>query len=163
MRRRKQDPQQETKQYTEHTENAPVITFAFLSVNLTDATGANFLAWLATAARLPSEQQDLWKRAEDFFKGVMGCMGPLIKVHGDLQPAASYVILAPRVKLHRDMVLAAEEFVTACSSFKTLQVELQMGRSAVVDNSGEEMDAYLLQCVFLRCMLLPWAFLCLIF
>lgn len=176
MRRRKQDAKQETEQYTENTENAPVITFAFLSVNLTGATGANFLAWLATAARSPSEQQDLWKQAEGFFKGVVGCMGPLIKVHGDLQPAASYLILsyliilylilfdlAPGVKLHRDMVPAPEDFVTACASFKTLQVELQMGRSAVVDNGGEELDAYLLQCVFLRCVLLPWAFLCLIF
>ena len=65
-------------------------------------------------------------------------MGPLIKVLGDLQPAASYLILAPRVQLLPDLLLAAKEFMTECASFKTLQLPLQLGRSAVVDHTGKK-------------------------
>lgn len=68
----------------------------------------------------------------------MGCMGRLLKVHGDLQPAASYLILAPRVQLLPDSLLAAKEFMTVCASLKTLQVHLQLGRSAVIDQTGKK-------------------------
>ncbi len=135
MHRRKQGPKDEIKQWSEAT---PVITFAFLSVSLTDAKGTNFLAQLATAARSTFEQQELWKRAERFFQREMGCMGHVIKVVGDLQPAASYLILAPRVQLLPDLLPAAKEFMTECASFKSLQLQLQLGRSAVVDRTGKK-------------------------
>ncbi len=135
MHRRKQGPKDDDKPLSEAT---PAITFALLSVSLTDAKGKNFLAQLATAALSRFEQQELWKRAEQFFQREMCCMGPLIKVLGDLQPAASYLILAPRVQLLPDLLLAAKEFMTECASFKTLQLQLQLGRSAVVDHIGKK-------------------------
>ncbi len=120
------------------SEATPVITFAFLSVILTDAKGSNFLTQLATAARSALEQQELWTRAERFFQREMGCIGRVIKVLGDLQPAASYIIFAPRVQLLREMLPAAKEFMTECASFKSLRLQLQMGRSAVVDHTGKK-------------------------
>lgn len=137
MHRRKQGPigfaKDETKQLPEVV---PAITFAFLSVSLTDAKGTNFMAQLATAARCMYEQHELWKNAEQFFQTEMSRMGCLIKVHGDLPPAASYLILAPRVKLLPEVLLAAKDFMTECASFKSLQLQLQLGRSAVVDQTG---------------------------
>lgn len=133
MHRRKQGPKDEIKEFSEAT---PAITFAILSVSLTHATGTNLLAQLATAARSTLEQQDLWKSAETFFHRDIGCMGRLVKVHGDLQPAASYLILAPGVQLLPNSLLAAEKFMAACASLKSLQLQLQLGRSAVVDHIG---------------------------
>lgn len=135
MHCRKQGPRDEIKEFSEAT---PAIIFAILSVSLTDAKGTNLSAQLATAARSTLEQQELWKLAENFFHREMGCMGPLVKVHGDVQPAASYLILAPGVKLLPDSLLAAEKFMAACASFKSLQLQLQLGRSAVVDHIGEK-------------------------
>lgn len=96
------------------------------------------MARLANAARSTYEQQELWKRAEQFFQRELCCLGRLIKVHGDLRPGASYLILAPRVQLLPDRLLAAKEFMTECASFKTLQLQLQLGRSAVVDHTGKK-------------------------
>ena len=135
MHRRK-GPKDEIKPLSEAT---PAITFALLSVSLTDAKGTNFLAQLATATRsCEREQQELWRRAEQFFQREMCCMGRLIKVFGDLQPAANYLILAPRVQLLPELLLAAKEFMTECASFKSLQLQLQLGRSAVVDHFGKK-------------------------
>ncbi len=65
--------------------------------------------------RSPYEQQELWKLAELFFQRDLGCFGRVLKVHGDLQPTASYLILAPRVQLFPDVLSAAKEFMTAWS------------------------------------------------
>lgn len=134
MRRRNQDPKDETEQVHEVV---PVITFAFVSVRLADSEGSNILARLAAAAYSPFEQQELWKQAELFFQKEMGCLGRVIKVQGDLQPAASYLILAPGVKLLPEVLVAAKKFMTTCTSFKTLKVQLQLGRSAVMDDTGK--------------------------
>ncbi len=143
MLRRKQGPKDDIKAFSEVIQ---AITFAILSVSLTDAKGTNLLAQLATAARSTLEQQELWKRAENFFHREMGCMGRLVKVHGDLQPAASYLILAPGVQLLPYSLLAAKEFMAACASFKSLQLQLQLGRSAVVDHIGKKLNDRLLFC-----------------
>lgn len=133
MHRRKQVPEAGIKQLAEET---PIVTFAFLSVSLIDAKGTNFLARLANAAYFTSEQRELWERAEHYFQREMGLIGRLIKVHGDLKPAASYLILAPRVQLLPNLLLTAKEFMKECTSFKSLQLQLQIGRSAVVDHTG---------------------------
>ena len=146
MHRRKQGPKDETKQ---STEVVPAITFAFLSVRMTDTTGTNFIGQLASAARNIYEQHELWKHAEQFFKIEMGCMGCLIKVLGELPPAASYLILAPRVKLSPEVLPAAKEFMTVCASFKSLQLQLQLGRSAVMDQNGQELNDRLTSCLAL--------------
>lgn len=65
-------------------------------------------------------------------------MGPLFKVHGDVQPATSYVILAPRVQLVRESLLAAQQFMTQCASFKSLQLQLQVGRTAVINPTSKK-------------------------
>ncbi len=135
MHRRKQAPKDETEQMSEAT---PVISFAFLSVTLADAKESNFFTQLATAARSTLEQQELWKRAECFFQTELGCIGRVVKVVGDLQPAANYIICAPRVHLLRDQFSAGKEFMTECASFKSLRLQLQMGRSAVVDHTGKK-------------------------
>ena len=133
MYRRKQSPKEKTEQVSEVT---PAITFALLSVSLTDAQGTNILAQLAAAAYTKFEQQKLWQQAEVLFQTDMGCLGRLIRVHGDLQPAASYLIFAPGVKLMPNVLVAAQDFMKVCSSFHTLQVHLQLGRSAVIDSTG---------------------------
>ena len=71
-------------------------------------------------------------------------MGCLIKVLGDLPPVGSYLILAPRVKLLPEVLPAAKEFMTSCASFKSLQLQLQLGRSAVMDQTGQERNDRLL-------------------
>ena len=136
MQRRKQGPKEETQQTSEET---PAITFAFLAVSLTDAQETNFLAQLATPARSWFEQQELWKQAERFFQREMGAMVRIVKVAGDLQ-SASYMILAPRVQLLPGVLLAAKQFMTDCASLKTLQLQLQIGRSAVVDRTGRKAE-----------------------
>lgn len=147
MRHRKQYPEDLGKQLCEQTHEVPsAISFAFLSVKLPEAKGTNILARLATAAWSLYEQHDLWKRTELFFQRHMGCLGRVIKVHGDLQPPASYLIMAPGVQLFPDVLEAAREFVTACTSFKSLEVQLQIGRSAVVNNTGKKLHKLLLSC-----------------
>ncbi|KAL0030041.1 hypothetical protein WJX79_002495 [Trebouxia sp. C0005] len=139
MHRRKQGHKDGIKQLPEAH---PATTFALLSVRLTErAQGANFLTWFAATTASNHEPQLLWRKAEQFFMKEMGCMGPLIKVSGDLKPAGSYLILAPRVSLLPDMLQAAKEFMTACASFKSLHVQLQLGRSAVVDQIGVQLVA----------------------
>ena len=76
----------------------------------------------------------------------MGCMGRLVKVHSDLPPAVSYLILAPGVRLLPSSLLAVQEFMAACASFKSLQLQLQLGRSAVVDHIGQKLNDRLLFC-----------------
>ena len=73
-------------------------------------------------------------------------MGRLVKVQGDLQPGVSYLILAPGVQLLPYSLLAAKEFMAACASFKSLQLQLQLGRSAVVDHIGKKLNDHLLFC-----------------
>ena len=134
MHRRKQTPKEDIEKTFAAT---PVVTFALLSVCLTDASGTNWLSKLVSAARSKSEQQKLWGMAELFFQQSMGCIGRLIRVHGDLQPEGSYLILAPRVQLLPNMLVAAKNLLIACASFTTLQVQLQIGRSAVFDHLGK--------------------------
>ncbi|DBB18356.1 TPA: hypothetical protein ACH3X3_000010 [Trebouxia sp. C0006] len=133
MHRRKQTPKEENEKTLAAT---PVVTFALLSVSFTDASGTDMLSKLISAARSKSEQQKLWGMAELFFQTTMGCIGRLIRVHGDLQPEGSYLILAPRVQLLPDMLVAAKNLLISCASFTTLQVQLQIGRSAVLDHLG---------------------------
>ena len=102
-------------------------------------------AQLATTARSSFEQRELWKRAERFFKREMGSMVRILKVVGDLQ-SASYMILAPRVQLLPGVLLAAKQFMTECASLKTLQLQLQIGCSAVVDYSGRKRSLQLQSC-----------------
>ncbi len=135
MHRRKQAPKDETEHMSEAR---PVISFAFLSMTFAVATGSNFSTQLATAARSIFEQQELWKRAECFFQTEMGCVGRVLKITGDLQSAANYIMCAPRVQLLRDQFPAGKEFMTECASFKTLRIQLQMGRTAVVDHTGKK-------------------------
>ena len=142
MQRRKQGPKEETQQTSEET---PAITFAFLAVSLTGAKGTKKIAQLATTARSSFEQQELWKLAERLFQREMGSMGRILKVDGDLQ-SASYMILAPRVQLLPGVLLAAKQFMTECASVKTLQLQLQIGRSAVVDYSGRKRSLQLHSC-----------------
>ena len=134
MHRRKQTPKEDIEKTFAAT---PVVTFALLSVSLTDASGTNWLSKLVCAARSKSEQQKLWGMAELFFQQSLGCIGRLIRVHGDLQPEGSYLILAPRVQLLPNMLVAARNLLIACASFTTLQVQLQIGRSAVFDHLGK--------------------------
>lgn len=141
MHRRRQGPKDDTKNSSEPT---PAITFALISIHPTDAKGANFWTQLATAALSTFEQQELWARAEWFFQRELRCMGRLIEVTGDLKPAASYLILAPRVRLLPDQLQIAKQFMTECASFKSFRVQLQLGRSAVVDHAGENWNGQLL-------------------
>ncbi len=134
MHRRKQTPKEENEKTLAAT---PVVTFALLSVSFTDASGTDMLSKLISAARSKSEQQKLWGMAELFFQTTMSCIGRLIRVHGDLQPEGSYLILAPRVQLLPDMLVAAKNLLISCASFTTLQVQLQIGRSAVLDHLGK--------------------------
>jgi hypothetical protein len=143
MQRRKQAP----KQTTEQTCKVPtIVSFAFLSVSLADTQRTSILARFAAAMRSPYEQQELWKLAELFFQRDLGCFGRVLKVHGDLQPTASYLILAPRVQLFPDVLSAAKEFMTACPSLQTLQVQLQIGRTFVLDKTGHELHKLALSC-----------------
>ncbi|KAL0048718.1 hypothetical protein WJX82_009536 [Trebouxia sp. C0006] len=65
MHRRKQTPKEDIEKIFAAT---PVVTFALLSVSLTDASGTNWLSKLVSAARSKSAQQKLWGMAELFFQ-----------------------------------------------------------------------------------------------
>lgn len=159
MQRHKQGPsiKNEVKQMSQET---PAMIFAFLSVSLTDAKETNFFDWLTNAAWstwFSSEHQGLWERAEHFFQREMGLRGRLLKVQGDLKPAANYLILAPRVQLQPNLLLAAKEFMKGCASFTSLKLQLQIGRSFLVDHSGKRCNdlcsAYCQDCAFiLECL-----------
>ena len=141
LHRRKQghnaEIKDEIKQYSEVT---PAISFAFLSVRpSTTDQFLRLLPWTVMMLSSPffrSHQEKLCICAEPFFLKVMGCLGHVIKVYGDLIPSGSYMILAPRVKL-RDLLPAAQEFMTKCAMDKSAHLQLQLGRTVVVDHTGE--------------------------
>lgn len=145
MHRRKQAVKAEVKPMSEEK---PAITCAFLSVNLNDSQGGNFLAQLVNAAASTFQQQEVWECAEQFFQKDMGLSGPLIKVHGELKPAADYLILAPHVQTQPGLLLKATHFMRQCASFACLQLQLQIGCSFVVDHTGmHQCSAYWQSCV----------------
>ena len=144
LHRRKQGHKDKTKdEIKQYSEVTPAISFAFLSAR--PSTPDQFLRWLPWTAMMlsspdvlfRSHQEKLWIQAEPFFLKVMGCLGHVIKVHGDLEPSGSYMILGSRVKLHQDLLPAAQEFMTKCATDKSAHLQLQLGRTVVVDHTGK--------------------------
>ena len=105
-------------------------------------TIATYLSQFITAARTRDERK-LWALAEALFVRGLGT-GPLIRVLCNLQPAADFLTSAPSVQLLPNILVAAEEFMLACLHLDTLQVQLQLGRSALLEQSAEIMSKKIL-------------------
>ena len=95
-----------------------------------------YLAQLVTAARIRQENR-LWASAGTLRSQQLGATAPLLRVHGDLHPAADVLIIAPLVQLLPNIIVAAEDFMSACTHLDTMQVQLQLGRSAVFDQVAD--------------------------
>ncbi|KAL0048719.1 hypothetical protein WJX82_009536 [Trebouxia sp. C0006] len=101
MHRRKQTPKEDIEKIFAAT---PVVTFALLSVSLTDASGTNWLSKLVSAARSKSAQQKLWGMAELFFQqtaarhacGSSKCLDSVRIIHNPSGAAADWTLCCVR-------------------------------------------------------------------
>lgn len=78
----------------------------------------------------------LWTLVRTLFARDLGVTSSVISVYGDLPPTIRSIFLDPQVPLVSNLLVAAKQFMHSCAQLDTLLVQLQIGRSAVLDANG---------------------------
>jgi hypothetical protein len=124
---------EETKQLIEPP---PARLFAIVSIKTRQPEASGLFAQFATAARAKVQELSLWTLVRTLFGRDLGVTSPLITVYGDLPPTVRSIFLVPQVPLLSNLLVAAKDFMQGCAQLDILLVQLQIGRSAVLDANG---------------------------
>ena len=82
------------------------------------------------------QQKQLLELAKVFCYSRLGTHGPLVQVSGDVLPNSAFLILVPRTKVVPHIFVAASDFMHDCQKLWALNVQMQLGRYAVLDSTG---------------------------
>ena len=82
------------------------------------------------------QQRHLCELAKDFCCKQLGAQGPVFEVYGDVLPSPDNLLLVPCTKVVPHIIPTAVEFMRDCQKLWALNVQLQLGRYAIIDSSG---------------------------